>query len=209
MTWLSDHWLDVLGWGGSALLVYSLLQSSVLRLRVLNLVACMVLVVFNGFLSVWPMVGMNAVLVAINAWFIAQLLRHRHDATAFDVLEVASDDTYLRHVLRVHQADIVRFNPGFAHDAGADQEAFLVQREDETVGVVLLRTEGDTAHVLLDYVTPRYRDFSPGEFVWRRSGVLAARGVRRVLSPPGMVGAYYDRVGFHRQGGAWVLDVPA
>ena len=36
MTWLADHWLDVLGWGGSALLVYSLLQASVLRLRILN-----------------------------------------------------------------------------------------------------------------------------------------------------------------------------
>ena len=30
MTWLADHWLDLLGWGGSVLLVYSLLQASVL-----------------------------------------------------------------------------------------------------------------------------------------------------------------------------------
>ena len=209
MPWLSDHWLDVLGWGGSALLVYSLLQSSVLRLRVLNLVACVGLIVFNAFLSVWPMVGMNAVLVAINAWFIVQMLRHRHDVTAFDVLEVDPADAYLRHVLRVHHADILRFNPGFVHAPDEDQDAFLVQREDETVGVVLLREEGDTAHVLLDYVTPRYRDFSPGEFVWRHSGLLASRGVRRVVSPPGMVGAYYDRVGFRRQGDAWVLEVAA
>ena len=51
MTWLADHWLDILGWGGSALLVYSLLQSRVLRFRVLNLTACVVLVVFNGLLG--------------------------------------------------------------------------------------------------------------------------------------------------------------
>ena len=49
-------------------------------------------------------------------------------------------------------------------------------------------------HVLLDYVTPRYRDFSPGEFVWRRSGLLRERGIQRVVTPPGMVGAYYDRL---------------
>ncbi|MBA3782005.1 MAG: hypothetical protein H0X12_09165, partial [Nocardioides sp.] len=47
MTWLEDFWLDILGWGGSALLVYSLLQSRVLRFRVLNLAACLLLVVFN------------------------------------------------------------------------------------------------------------------------------------------------------------------
>ena len=55
--WLAGHWLDILGWGGSALLVYSLLQTRVLRFRVLNMIASLVLVVFNAFLSVWPMVG--------------------------------------------------------------------------------------------------------------------------------------------------------
>ena len=88
MTWLADHWLDILGWGGSALLVYSLLQASVLRLRLLNAIACVLLIVFNAMLSVWPMVGMNTVLVLINAWFIVRLLRERHDESAFEVLEV-------------------------------------------------------------------------------------------------------------------------
>ena len=207
MTWLADYWLDVLGWGGSALLVYSLLQASVLRLRVLNAIACVILIVFNAMLSVWPMVGMNIVLVAINAWFIVHLLRDRHDETAFEVLEVGPADEYLRHTLRVHGADILRFNPGFVHDPSESQEAFLVQKGDETVGVVLLRKEGDVAEVLLDYVTPRYRDFSPGEFVWRRSGLLTSRGIRHVVTRPGMVGAYYDRLGFHREGESYVLDV--
>ncbi len=207
MTWLADHWLDLLGWGGSVLLVYSLLQASVLRLRVLNAVACVILIVFNALLAVWPMVAMNVVLVAINLWFIVGMLRDRHDETAFEVLEVGPADEYLRHVLRVHGEDILRFNPDFVHDPAEAHDAFLVQKGDETVGVVLLREEGDTAHVLLDYVTPRYRDFSPGEFVWRRSGLLADRGVRRVVTPPAMVGAYYDRLGFRREGESWVLDV--
>lgn len=207
MTWLADHWLDLLGWGGSGLLVYSLLQASVLRLRVLNAVACVILIVFNALLAVWPMVAMNVVLVAINLWFIVQMLRERHDETAFQVLEVGPGDEYLRHVLRVHGEDILRFNPDFVHDPGEAQDAFLVQKGDETVGVVLLREDGETAHVLLDYVTPRYRDFSPGEFVWRRSNLLADHGIRRVVTPPAMVGAYYDRLGFQRDGESWVLDV--
>lgn len=208
MNWLEDHWLDILGWGGSALLVYSLLQSRVLRFRVLNLAACLILIVFNAFIGVWPMVGMNAVLCAINVWFIVRLLRDRHDEAAFQVLEVRNDDEYLRHVLRVHGADILRFNPDFVHDPSEqDQDAFLVQKGDETVGVVLLHAEGDTAHVLLDYVTPRFRDFSPGEFVWRRSGMLADHGYRRVITSPTMVAPYYDRLGFQRDGESWVLAI--
>ena len=84
----------------------------------------------------------------------------------------------------------------------------MVVKGDETVGVVLLRAEGDVAHVQLDYVTPRYRDFSPGEFVWRRSGVLRERGFRRVVTPPDMVDPYYDRgSGSPRSGDHYVLEL--
>lgn len=208
MTWLGDHWLDLLGWGGSALLVYSLLQGRVLRFRVLNLLACVVLVVFNLLIDVWPMVAMNLVLCAINLWFIVRLLRDRHDDAAFEVLGVGPEDAYLRHVLRVHAADIARFQPDFdlANDLPGRQ-AFIVLRGDETVGVVVVAREGDTARVLLDYVTRRFRDFSPGEFAWRRSGLLAGLGVRRVVTSPRMVGAYYGQVGFRRDGESWVLDL--
>lgn len=196
MTWLADHWLDALGWGGSALLVYSLLQTSVLRLRMLNAIDCALLIVFNAALSVWPMVGMNAVLVLINTFFAVKLLRQRHDETAFQVLEVGPADQYLRHTLRVHGADIVAFNPDFNYEPSETDYAFLVQRSDEAGGVVLFHQDGQTAHILLDYVTPRYRDFPPGEFVWRGSGLLADPDVRTVITPPGMVGTYYDRLGF-------------
>ena len=50
-------------------------------------------------------------------------------------------------------------------------------KDDETVGVVILRAEGEQAHLELDYVTRRYRDLSPGEFVWRESGVLRELGI--------------------------------
>jgi hypothetical protein len=61
--------------------------------------------------------------------------------------------------------------------------------------------------VELDYVTPRFRDFSPGEFVWRRSGLLRDAGFRKVITPPGMVAPYYERLGFRREEDAFVLDL--
>lgn len=204
-------WLDVLGWGGSALLVFSLLQTRVLRFRALNLVACLILVVFNALVGVWPMVGMNAVLCAINVWFLVRLLRDRHDDAAFTVVQVRPDDAYLGHLLSVHGADIARFQPEATWAPAAERDhAFVVARGDEAVGVVLLDADAadpGTARVRLDYVTPRFRDFTPGEFLWRRSGAVAALGFRRVVTPPEMVGAYYDRLGFRREGGVWSVDL--
>ena len=204
------NWLDALGWGGSALLVFSLMQARVLRFRALNLVACLILIVFNAVLGIWPMVAMNVVLSAINVWFLVKLLRDRHDEAAIEVLEVRPDDAYLNYVLRTHGADIARFQPDFdaaTLNAHPERAAYLVQKGDETVGVVVIEPDGDTARVRLDYVSAKYRDFSPGEFVWRRSGLLRDRGFARVETSPQMVGAYYDRLGFHRAGDAYVLEL--
>jgi hypothetical protein len=52
--------LDAVGWFGSVLLVVSLLQSRMMRLRLLNLIASVLLVVFNALIPSWPMVAMSS-----------------------------------------------------------------------------------------------------------------------------------------------------
>ncbi|MER5705304.1 hypothetical protein ABT023_25645 [Micromonospora sp. NPDC002296] len=205
------NWLDLIGWIGSALLVWSLLQARVLRLRALNLVGCLVLIGYNAALAVWPMVGLNVVLAVINVWYLRKMLATRHDEQTYEVVEVGVDDQFLAHTLRVHAVDIARFNPGFRWGGhAARRSAFLVVRADEVVGVVLSHAEGDdVAQVDLDYVTQRFRDFTPGEFVYRRSSLFTDRGFHRVVSPPGMVAPYYARLGFRPVGGSYVLDLPA
>jgi hypothetical protein len=206
--WLSDYWLEAFGWLGSALLIFSLLQTRVLRFRILNLTACLSLIVFNALIEVWPMVGMNVATSSINVFFLTRLLRERHDDRAFHVLQVDPHDAYFQHFLEVHLEDIRRFHPAFEATRPGDL-AFQILRGDETVGVVLIRREGEVARVQLDYVTPRFRDFSPGEFVWRRTPRLRERGFRKVVTPPGMVNPYYDRLGqpFRREGDSYVLEL--
>ena len=113
----------------------------------------------------------------------------------------------LGRLLGVSSKDVATRRLELAREAAATARAFVVLKGDETVGVVVLRKDGDVAHVQLDYVTPRYRDFSPGEFLWRRSGVLRDLGLRRVLTPPGMVGAYYEHLGFRPEGRSFALDL--
>lgn len=46
-----------------------------LRLRILNLIAALILVVYNALVETWPMVGMNAAVAVIDVWFIVKLVR--------------------------------------------------------------------------------------------------------------------------------------
>ncbi len=111
-------------------------------------------------------------------------------------------------MLRVHDADIKTFNPQF-HWLGTES-AFLVMRGDDVAGVVLVRDAGrGVAQIHLDYVTQPFRDFTPGEFVYKRSGLFTDRGFRRIITPPGMVAPYYGKLGFHPEGDSYVLDLPS
>ena len=67
-------WLEIIGWTGSAILVWSLLQTRILRLRALNLLGSLVLLLYNSMIGVWPMVGLNLVLSAINIVHLRRLL---------------------------------------------------------------------------------------------------------------------------------------
>lgn len=193
--------LDLVGWIGSAILVWSLLQTRIVRLRVINLVGCLILIVFNTLAGVWPMMGLNVGLAVINVYHLRKLLLSRHAPAQYTVLPADPDEEYLRYLLRVHAADIAAVNPSFRAESTPFERGYLILHEDETVGVVLLHDAGDgLAQIALDYVTPRYRDFTPGAFVFLSSGLLADEGFLRVETMPGAVdvadAAYYRRLGF-------------
>lgn len=206
--------LEVVGWLGSALLVVSLLQTRVMRFRVLNTISCVVLIGYNFLIEVWPMVAMNVVLVAINLWVIARMVRERHDDRTYDAVPIGLDEPFLRHLLARHADDIRAFNPDLPADvAPAAEHAFVVSTSDTVVGVVLSRAgeSPDEQQVVLDYVLPAYRDFTPGEFVFRPGGPFATLGTRRVVASPGMAASerYLRAVGFVERDGRRVLDLAA
>ena len=207
--------LEIIGWAGSALVILSLAQARVLRFRVLNLAGAVLAVIYNGVLGIWPFMAMNAIITVIDVYWLRRLLSERDDPSAYSVVEVSADDGYLRHVLGVHLDDIHRFQPGYAVPAGggdARRWAFLVQREAETVGAVVVRDEGaGQATVELDYVTERFRDCSPGQFVYGTSGVFGEHGLTRLVAAPELARwtDYLSRVGFHRDGDLWVREVAA
>ena len=203
-------WLEIVGWIGSLLVIVSLTQARVLRFRVLNLVGAVIATAYNTIIGIWPFAVMNGVIAIIDVYWLVRLLRERHDDQAYAVLEVPADDAVLQHLIASHAQDIARFHPGFDATDAAPSASFVVVRGDELVGAVVVRSAGDgVGRVDLDYVTPRYRDFTPGEFVYRDSGVFASHGFRRLVvgETVSEADAYLERVGFRAGSDGWEREV--
>jgi hypothetical protein len=200
--------LEIFGWIGSGLIVLSLAQARVWRFRIMNFVGAVIATAYNFLLEIWPFGAMNLVIAIIDAYWLVRLSRERRpESTAYDLLEVDDDDTFLRHFLTVHGEDTKKHFPDF--DAEADSRSnVLVMRGDEAVGVVTIADIRDgTADISLDYVTERFRDFTPGTFVYQDSGMFERLGVRQIQAPASAGEHYLKKMGFREAEGAWVRDV--
>ena len=76
---MDEQLITVLGWLATALVIASYAQASVARLRRLNLVASVLLIVFNTTLGIWSNVALEVALVVIN---LVRLLTSRDDEAA-------------------------------------------------------------------------------------------------------------------------------
>lgn len=209
-----DIALELFGWLGSFLVVWSLMQARLLRFRWMNLAGAFVAGTYNAIIGIWPFVAMNAAIVIIDVYWLMRLYRERHDPAIYQVLPVAGDDPYVQHVLAVHAGDLEVHAPGFEASPtdAPERSTFLVVRGDEPVGFVVVRPEGDGVGLVeLDWVKPSFRDFTPGEFVYRQSGALTAAGFRRLeVAPHNNTDREYLRaMGFHTDHERWVRDIAA
>ena len=203
--------LEAIGWIGSALIVFSLMQARVLRFRWMNMFGSIVATFYNAVLEIWPFVVMNAVIAVISAYWLRRLYREARDPGVFEVVSVDPDDPFLQHVLGVHSEDIATHQPDFVAKSGdAARSTLLVVRGDEAVGVVAVRDACDGVGVIeLDWVKPRFRDFTPGHFVYEDSGALPAAGFRRVTVAPHAATdtEYLRRTGFVLEDDQWVREL--
>jgi hypothetical protein len=199
---------EAIGWAASALVVLSLVTTSIVRLRVVGLVAAGAFITYGVLIEAWPIVITNLVVALIHLWRLRGLLAVDE---YFDVLAVLPTSAYLAYFCEFHRDDIRRYVPGYEYVPDERQVAVFVLRNLIPAGVFIGIPRGEVMEVSLDYAIPRYRDFKVGRFLYSAaSGVFADAGVRRVEARAGTAEsrAYLRRMGFVRSGDRWVLDLP-
>lgn len=142
----------------------------------------------------------NHLLNRLSDWGVTEIYGYPGDSINGLISELGRMQDGPRFVQSRHEEDVAQFNPPPEELLAQAEHAFLVTSGDEVVGVVLSRP-GDAdgeQQVVLDYVLPPYRDFTPGEFVFRADGPFAEMGARRVVASPAMTASerYLAAVGF-------------
>ena len=191
---------ELIGYLASILVAISLMMTSVLRLRVINMIGAITFTVYGLLIQAYPVAAVNVLIVGINIYHISRMYRERE---YFRVLEMQPDAEYADEFLRFHEEEIRSFQPGFERPSGPEAIALFVLRDLVPAGLLLGRVEGDVLRVDLDFVIPGYRDLKVGDYLFRqRAELFREKGVRRIVSPAGTDehARYLERMGFRRSG---------
>ena len=200
--------LEAFGYVASALIAVSLMMRSIVRLRWINLVGAACFTLYGVLIGAYPVAALNFAIVLINVYFLVKMRRAKE---AFSVVEMPPDAPYVAEFLRFYAPEIQRFQPGFTFDSAAPQHVLMVLRDMVPAGALVLAPGPKReASVSLDFVTPAYRDFKVGQYLFhRRRDLFRDFGVDRIVTAAGSAdhAVYLERMGFMKTGDGYALDV--
>lgn len=195
-------WIELFGYLGSGLVVVSMLMTSVIRLRVINLIGSVIFAIYALIIQSYPTAVMNFFLVGINVYHLVRLLKtEKH----YELIRTEQNDPYFGYLLRDSMEDIRLWFPDFSPDGLDADVAYLVCCDRNPAGLFLGKRSGSEIEVLLDYATPVYRDTSVGRFLYN---ALTKDGCRRFTfrdNAPKHIG-YLEKMGYRKTDeGVYVL----
>jgi hypothetical protein len=190
---------ELIGYAASVMVAISLTMSSILRLRILNLIGAAIFAVYGVLIGSTPVAVVNIFIVCVNVYYLARLFGAKE---LFRLLEVAPDSEYLRYFLSLTGDDIRKFLPEFASPP-SNALCVFVLRDVFPAGLLVGERRSDGSLLVhLDYVLPNYRDFKVADFLYQQqSRFFRERGVRRLIARVSTKRhvRYLERTGFSPQ----------
>ena len=193
--------LEVFGYIGSALVVVSMLMSSIVKLRVINTVGSVISGVYAVLCGALPLALMNACLIIINGVNLYKLLKTQRP---YDLVIGKADDAMVTYFLTHYGDDIKTYFPDFDSKALAGKTAYIVCCEGNQAGIMLGEEKGGEVRVTLDYSIPTYRDSSVGAYLHEKLPSVHVKTLRMDEPITEAHAAYMRRMGYVQEGGEYI-----
>lgn len=197
--------IELFGYFGSALVVVSMLMTSVVKLRVISTIGNLIFTIYAIIIKSYPTAFMDICLILINIYHLMRLMKKSDNH--YELVDSKNDVSFVGYVLNHYKEDIKNFFPEIKVDAIAYDTAFITCCDGAPAGVLLGNMQKNgTLEVVLDYSTPAYRDCSVGEYLYSK---LPAKGIKKVTfsGKTQKHEGYLQKMGFVKENGVYVKDL--
>lgn len=200
--------VEIFGYMASAVVAYSLTQSSIIKLRWINLFGSSSFCAYGVIIGAYPVAILNGFIALTNVFFLRKMLLHTDDN--FSILKVSRPSNYVDFFLDFHKKEIEHLFPRFmAVSAEQKRDYFFMTEHTEVVGMLSGYDDGSGRFIVdFDFVIPAYRDCKLGHFVMGHGQELKkVSGYERIgatADSPEHEG-YLQKLGLVPQkGGVWI-----
>ena len=188
--------LELVGYLGSFLVLVSMLMTSVVRLRVINLIGSFIFATYAILIKSYPTAFLNACLVGINLYHLLKL--KKADSRDYTIQQIRAGEGGTDWFIHRYHEDIGHFYPDIDQERAERADGFAIFYEDQAAGILLGEKQENSFEILLDYTTPVYRDCSVGNHLY---GELPDFGITRLsctsVNPEHV--QYMEKMGFVQQ----------
>ncbi len=197
---LGISWVEWVGYTASLLVLISLMMASILRLRILNLIGATVFCIYGLLIHSYPVAGMNFLIVLSNVYYLFKLRKVKEE---FILMETSKNSTFLKRFIEINYKEIQSFFPNFVFKEEEHSISFYILRDTTVAGLFMANHYDDhTLKIVLDYVTPEYRDFKVGNYIHQQLvDYFTTKGYRRLLceSKNATHIKYLEKMGYQKQ----------
>lgn len=185
--------LELFGYLGSFLVLVSMLMTSVVRLRVINLIGSAIFSTYAILIRSYPTALLNGCLVCVNLYHLLKLRRTAGKSYVIQPLGVG--EGFSAWFIGKYRDDIARYFPALTPESAKAAEGWAVFFDDQAAGLLLGRRAGERFDAILDYTSPAFRDCSVGAFLYTQ---LPALGISELSCPSGSPEhmQYLEKMGF-------------
>lgn len=187
-----------IGYGASVLIVISLMMSSIVRLRWINLAGAAFMSAYGVLIQAVPVFLLNGFIVIVDLYYLGQIYFTKD---YFTILQPRADSRYLNRFLQFHQSDIRQHLPGFDGTIPYNAMIFFVLRNMVPACLFVGIPDGPSRlRIVLDFVIPEYRDFKIGRFLFEEHRTFfPSCGFTHLVATAGSNrhAAYLKRMGFN------------
>lgn len=154
------NWLDWFGYLASLVILVSLTMSSIIKLRWINFVGCILFATFGFLIHSLPTALMNVGIAFINLYFLYNIYNTKEE---FQLVEADTNSKYFKHFLNVNMQEIKK---QISVEVLAAQNKGLYMLRNNNIAGILLgeKNEDGVFFIKVDYVTPPYRDYKLGKY---------------------------------------------
>lgn len=173
--------LEWFGYLASVVILISLLSSSIIKLRWINLVGAALFATYGALLGSIPVAVLNGGIVIINVYYLIKIYSAKE---YLHLLELTPDSNYFAHFIEFFKEDIESYFKRSDFKNSEDIIGFYILRNTVTAALFLAtRRDDNSLNVELDYAVSEYRDFKTGKFIYEKhKDFFLSRGYSRLFA---------------------------